>query len=438
MRSEGTSGFNIMIDYLLLAVLAFAVAALALFALKKRKSSQQSMRSLAVEPLAEPIIETRIQELATEPALPAAIVFGQDLANPAVKITALSDDERFRAALPLDVGSSIFGRVNALFQAVPTLLIERAHEGKNLMEVVIDGDLIRAAGGNGFRAIAVDANGKFSEHARLFEPEKLQELVNTAAVWQIASVVVAQKHLADISEKLDQIVKGIKELSRFLTEERRSTITGTYAYLRQVVDAIRGGEISSAARQEIESCERDLLKVQVHLVAECRSRLSDEIKHTETFGTGRLTEDLKKRFESLGDLIADLRLCIKTRILAWHVLSLVPGEAQIKISRQRDIKRGIDELSKLEDEVRSVLRNDLARFTSKINREATLSERKDAITASAAKVQQSIEQTRDDCAADVGHSASMLLTHDQPITLIVEMLNGQLQEIRQAIPALRS
>jgi hypothetical protein len=95
-------------------------------------------------------------------------------------------------------------------------------------------------------------------------------------------------------------------------------------------------------------------------------------------------------------------------------------------------------LSKLEDEVRSVLRNDLARFTSKINREATLSERKDAINASAAKAQQSIEPTRDDCTADVGHSASMLLTHDQPTTLIVEMLNGQLQEIRQVIPAPRS
>lgn len=426
-----------MTDYLLLAGLALAVVVIALLAFKNRKGSEQSANPLAATPSVIVSSETHNQPVIPEPTLPAALVFGHDLANPAVKISALTDAERFRSALPVEVGKSLMGRVTAVFQAVPTLLIERAHEGKNLMEVVINGELIRAADGNGFRAIAVDANGKFTEHARLFGPEKLQELVNTAAVWQIASVVVAQKHLADISEKLDQIKKGIDGLSNFLTQERRSTISGTYRYLRQIADAMREGEISSATRNQIENCERDLLKVQDHLIAECRSRLSEEIKHTETFGTGQLSEDLKKRFESLAGLVSDLRLCIKTQILAWHVLSLVPGEPQLKLSRQRDIQRGIDELSTLENEVQTALKDDLSRFTSRINRESTLSERKDSISASAQTARQSIEQTRGDCAADVAQSASILLTHDQPTTLIVEMLNGQLQEIRQAVPVSR-
>jgi hypothetical protein len=70
------------------------------------------------------------------------------------------------------------------------------------MEVVINGDLVRAADGHGFRAIAMGAKG-VREHARLFEVKNLQNVVNAAAVWQIASVLVAQKHLADISKITD-------------------------------------------------------------------------------------------------------------------------------------------------------------------------------------------------------------------------------------------
>lgn len=255
--------------------------------------------------------------------------------------------------------------------------------------------------------------------------------MNAAAVWQVASVVVAQKHLADISAKLDQIVKGIDKLSEFLDTERRSNITGTYSYLKQVADAIQGGEISTAARAQLEGCERDLLSIQDYLIAEAGSTLQEEIKHSETFGTESLAEDLRKRFDALTSLADDLRLCIKTRILAWHIMSLVPGEAQIKLAREKDIIRGIAELSNLESALEATLNHDLTKIRSRLNRASTIEQRKAAIRTSAQSARASLKLTRDDCRDSVTTSATMLLTHDQPITLFALVENGELISVHE-------
>lgn len=86
---------------------------------------------------------------------------------------------------------------------------------KHIMEVVIHGDLAKAADGNGLRAFSRASNGNFTEHARLYHADSLSNLVNAAAVWQIASVVVAQKHLADINKKLEDLQDGINRISDF-------------------------------------------------------------------------------------------------------------------------------------------------------------------------------------------------------------------------------
>ncbi len=99
---------------------------------------------------------------------------------------------------------------------------------------------VPAGDGNGLRAFTVIADG-IKEHARVFEVENLQNMINAAAIWQIASVVVAQKHLTDINKKLDEIKDGVLGISRFLDNQRKSRIRSTYDYLGQVSQAIQGG-----------------------------------------------------------------------------------------------------------------------------------------------------------------------------------------------------
>ena len=81
---------------------------------------------------------------------------------------------------------------------------------KHIMEVVIHGDLAKAADGNGLRAFLRATNGGITEHARLYHADSLSKLVNAAAVWQI--VPFAQKHLADINKKLEALQNSVNNL----------------------------------------------------------------------------------------------------------------------------------------------------------------------------------------------------------------------------------
>ena len=62
---------------------------------------------------------------------------------------------RFGRARAIELtGSSLPGRLNAALQAVPSVIAQQAQSGKLIMEVVINGELVRAASGEGYRAFA--------------------------------------------------------------------------------------------------------------------------------------------------------------------------------------------------------------------------------------------------------------------------------------------
>lgn len=233
---------------------------------QRRKSDKtpyaSNAQALQLIPSGETVLTSVADSVESKPWLPLAIVLGEDAQRPGVRIASLSDGERFRTAKALPKESGLGARLSAGFQAVPALLVEEGHRGKQLMEVVISGELVRAKNGVGLRAWAVGADNKISEHAKLLDTNDLQSMVNAAAVWQIASVIVAQKHLADISAKLEDIRKGIQNVAHFLDEGRRAKVSGTYEYLELAASAIAKGELSPAIRSELESCDRELLQIQ--------------------------------------------------------------------------------------------------------------------------------------------------------------------------------
>jgi hypothetical protein len=196
--------------------------------------------------------------------------------------------------------------MSELFQAVPSLLVAGEAHGKQFMEVIINGNLVRAADGNGYRAFAM-ASGHITEHARLLEPSNLQSLINTTAIWQVASVIVAQKHLADISKKLDEIKDGINGISSFLDNQRKARIQSTYDYLGQAYQSIQAGELPDSVRNEIEKCERDLHEIQLHLESEYKQKIDEKVEDEEMFGTRELTSQINNKIEKLHPLIGDMQ-----------------------------------------------------------------------------------------------------------------------------------
>lgn len=365
--------------------------------------------------------------MATISSKPHAIVLGDDVQQPGIRVAQLLDQERYRSAKPLLADSELFGRLSAVFQAVPTVLVEEGHRGKHLMEVVINGDLIRAKGGEGFRAWAVDGNGKIAEHATLFEPEKLQQMVNAAAIWQIASLVVAQKHLADISAKLDEIREGVQDIRRFLDEERRGQVLGTMKYLKQVSTTISKGDFSPAIRNQLENCERELLQIQEHLQQELLHQSSESIEHKEWFGTKDLQMETVTKYERLQNLAKDIRLTLKTRVLAWYVLSLYPGEVALKKARMEELLHSAEELKASLQSIEKRAEKDCEQLSSWLNRDTTLAIRRTEVREAAMALSDDLLAINNDTRESVQQSNDML---SSPTHLVFEVEDGRISELR--------
>ncbi len=368
---------------------------------------------------------------AVVPTRPRAIVLGDDARRPGVRIAALTDDERYRQARALPGSADLAARLGAGLQAVPGVLVEEGHRGKRLMEVVIDGPLVRAKDGDGLRAwTTTGPNNTISEHARLYDTDKLNTLVNAAAIWQIASVVVAQKHLADISAKLDQIREAVAGISDFLDRERRAKVTGTYEYLAQAVSVLDKGELSPAIRVELESCERELTQIQHHLQSELQSRWQQPVAHKEMFGTEHLQKDTVSKYEALEGPAKDLRLVLKTRALAWYVLSLYPGEQALKQARRERLLHAATEIEAQLTTIAASAEQDCKRFSSMWNNDTTLKIRRTNVREAAQALADRVARGVNDARGDMREADALLLKHDAPTHLVFEVEDGRIGELR--------
>jgi hypothetical protein len=356
------------------------------------------------------------------------IVVTDHFNQPAITIQASQDFAAYEAGQNKASLGGAAGRLGSMLHAAPSLLAAGEVHGKQLMEVVVNGNLVRAADGNGFRAYTMGAKG-VREQARLFTPEKLQNIVNAGAVWQVASVIVAQKHLADINKKLTAIADGVKGLSNFMDDHRRSQIEGAYRYLDQARTAIEAGEIPSNARAELEHCERDLLSIETHLHKEILRGIATTVPHEETIGTEDLAMGISRKIRKQEALLRDLALCIRTRICAWHVLVLFPGEPQLKEARRRDLQRAIKDFADLSPAFDKALRREIQNINSTFNLESTLKRRRDGLTKQVADTVLKIENTHAAAERLIGETDALLIRHDAPVRLLLQYTDGVLEGV---------
>jgi len=359
------------------------------------------------------------------------IVLADSSNQAAITIKASDDFDAYDAGLHHGASSATAGRLGSMLQAAPSVLVAGEASGKQLMEVMVNGNLVRAADGNGFRAFAMGPKG-VKEHARVFESERLQNVINAGAVWQVASVIVAQKHLADISKKLDTIAKGVRSLSSFMNDQRRAVIEAAYRYLEQARSTLEAGEIPSSVRTELERCERDLLQTETHLHKEILGGLSTGVQHEETIGTEELAMGISRKIRDQEILLRDLALCIRTRICAWHVLSLFPGEPKLKEARRSDLERAIRDFAALSPAFENAVRREIGNMSSFFNAESTLKRRRDALEKQATDTVLKIRNTH--VAADrmIGETRELMIRHDAPVRILFQYRDGVLDGVREA------
>lgn len=344
--------------------------------------------------------------------------------------------EAYESGRELDVKSGAIGRLSALLQAAPSLLVAAEAYGKRLMEVSINGDLVRAADGNGFRAMAIGKGG-IKENARLFEVDKLQGVINAAAVWQIASVIVAQKHLADINEKLEEIKNAIKGVSQWLDNRRKARLNSIYDYLQQGARAIQAGELSASLRQEFESCERDLAEIFDHLAAEFEQEAQKKVEHNEMLGTEDLARDLGLKLERLSKLAGDMHMALKVRAGCLHLVRLYPGETKLVEARRESIGRALRRLQELVASMGPQVEAQISAMNSYANKltswfgSTTLEDRKSNLRSKRDAVLREAKSGTQHLENGFLRTDAQFLEFDRPTRILVEVREGVLVGARE-------
>jgi len=379
----------------------------------------------------EPVEPSPMRSPESQDVRPGAIVIGTSPDAPMITVRPLSSLSEFGSAEPLGSHSQgTLGRLSSLLQAVPSLLVAQEAAGRRLMEVVVDGTLVAAADGNGLRAIAMGPNG-IREHARLYDAANLKHMINAGALWQLASVLVAQKHLADISSKLERIEKGIAGISRFLDNQRKARITGTYKYLLQIHAALQSGELPEAASIALESCERDLSEIQDHLMVEYRQKVSEAVK-IGNWGTKKACQGIDSKLADLDSLARDIAVCTETRIAAWVILSLYPGNPQQRAARRDSIEASIAAFEALGPASQVKLESEIASINSLWNRAKTLESRKGVLGARCATTVHHLSELSARALDQIRRSDQVMLRATSPTRLLMHVENGEIVAVEES------
>ncbi|WP_297485686.1 hypothetical protein [Ferrovum sp.] len=302
--------------------------------------------------VASTIIKRRYRRM-SEPAVkpqhgadedtPRKLLIGTSETKPAISLEIIDGMPiDYANAKPVELPAQTISRLSPLLQGFPTAVLSGMSGSPKLMVVEIAGPLTEAANvPGGYRAFSMGAKG-IREHATLFKPEVLQTAAGAATAWQLASMVVAQKHLAEISARLNEIKVEIANISSFLGEERHAQITGAYGYFRQVFGPLANGEHDPAVRQQIEHHEANLIKVQEHLFEEFERRSQAKVTSNEWFGIRDTAQAIQKNLDDLANIATTLMLCIRIRVSGWLMLSLFPGNHKLKDARRQDILQAIE------------------------------------------------------------------------------------------------
>ena len=331
-------------------------------------------------------------------------------------------------------------RLNSLLSAVPALALAGDVASTQYMAVTCSNALIGAKDRLGevipgaLRAFSVGPSG-ITEQAVLFSPDRLAAMVNVSALINVASIALAQKHLADISQKLSEIRSSVDGIRRFQNEQRRSKLTGSIRYFEQIAPSVLEGERPERVLNQIEHHEAELLEVYEHVIKEIRSELEEVSKVTanQWFGTGKTNSTIEMHQQRVVELFRDLILCLRARGCGWQLLCLFPGEEKGKAYRRQDIQTSIDELSTdgaMLVKSEALLRSKIHDMSSLFSLGTTTNARKLALLRANETLLAEVSAARTEVQDGLYAAEEMLTALKKPVTMAVRVDSGRIVAIK--------
>lgn len=270
--------------------------------------------------------------------------FGHDIHQPALTVATIPPSESINTGAMQEQDIADISHLSPLLQTLPSLATSAYVASHQYMEVIINGPLASVKDGLGFRGFSLGEKG-IKEHAVLLNPDKLSQLVNAGMLLNIASAVLAQKHLADISKKLTEIVEAVREVSAFQNNARKSEIIGAIQYLQQITPTVLEGQCSPAIRQKLEDIEVQFSALQAHLLTDITAA-GDKVsalKDRGLFGSSEITNKIQTQQKILDERIHEWDLAMKVRAQALHLLTHAEGNTTLVRHRQQTIVHNFQE-----------------------------------------------------------------------------------------------
>lgn len=249
-------------------------------------------------------------------------------------------------------------RLGPLLQTLPSLATAAHIASHHYMEVIIDGALAKVKDGSGYRGFSLGEKG-IKAHAVLLNPDKLNQLVNAGILLNVASAILAQKHLADISNKLTQIIETIREISAFQNNARKSEIVGAIQYLQQITPVVIEGQSSPEIRQMLEAIEKDFSTLQDHLLTDIAfgGEKIAAINDGSFFSSATITSKIQAQQKTIEERTMEWDLAMRVRGQALHLVSHSEGQTMLVERRQQAIEHHYAQfdtvISKVEKQLQS-------------------------------------------------------------------------------------
>ncbi|EPX1398332.1 YaaW family protein [Cronobacter sakazakii] len=353
--------------------------------------------------------------------------FGHDIHQPALTVATIPPSESINTGAMQEQDITGISRLSPLLQTLPSLAASAHIASHQYMEVIINGPLASVKDGPGFRGFSLGEKG-IKEHAVLLNPDKLSQLVNAGMLLNVASAVLAQKHLADISKKLTEIVEAVREVSAFQNNARKSEIIGAIQYLQQITPVVIEEQCSPAIRQKLEDIEVQFSALQAHLLTDITAA-GDKVaalKDRGLFGSTEITNKIQTQQKILDERIHEWDLAMKVRAQALHLLTHAEGNTTLVRHRHKTIADTYQEFDSVIENVERQLQQRIQSISALAEQSNTTNANKVLLRKWATTTLMQQKMAIEEAQLSFGQFQQGLLAEQpQSARLLVEMQDGK-------------
>lgn len=203
-----------------------------------------------------------------------------------------------------ELNSKNISQFNHWFSSLPVAAVTAAGNSSRLMICSFEfSQLVQAKDGSGaIGAVLKPGTNKIGAQARFQEASNLKSMVNVNLAFNIASQILAQKHLADINERLQIIEKKVDAIHKHLEASRFARIQALQEHLSTIATLLSAGkEITKDTLQNLAKSAQEVRAQVIHINKDIAAAY-DEITLFDPhalFGSDGLRDKLKQQINKV-------------------------------------------------------------------------------------------------------------------------------------------